>query len=192
MKIQRTLFLPLLALSMGWSAIAQAQSGLANTTVLIIRHGEKPETGTGLTPVGEARAKAYVPYFQHYKVDGRPFHVDYVFATKDGKNSARERLTVAPLSEALKLTTDLRFKNKEVQELADAMRAKHYGNDILICWHHGQIPNLINALGGDSKKLIRADKWPADHFDWVIQMSFDREGHLSKSKRVEENLKLPS
>jgi len=147
----------------------------------------------GLTQEGQERAKAYVGYFRNFKVGARPFHVDYLFATADSKKSARERLTVEPLSQALKLTIDNRFKNGEFSELADALRAKHYGNDILICWHHGKIPNLVQALGGDSEKLIPGGKWPETQFGWVIQLVFDRRGNLipSQSKRVTENL-MPS
>jgi hypothetical protein len=169
---------------------AKEKSGLANTVVLVIRHAEKPETGTGLTPAGEARAKAYAKYFPSYKFNGKPFHVDYIFATADSKNSFRERLTVEPLAAATKLKPDLRFKNKEYQELADAMRAKSYGRNIVICWHHGKIPDLLTALGADGAKLIPGGKWPAETFDWVVQLVYDANGKVvpSKSSLVPEHL----
>lgn len=172
------------------SQTGNVKSGLANTVVLVIRHAEKPETGTGLTPAGEARAKAYAKYFPSYKFNGKPFHVDYIFATADSKNSFRERLTVEPLAAATKLKPDLRFKNKEYQELADALRAKSYGKDILICWHHGKIPDLLTALGADAAKLVPGDKWPAETFDWVVQLVYDANGKVvpSKSSLVREHL----
>jgi hypothetical protein len=175
------------------SARTWADSSLRDSVVLVIRHGEKPETGTGLTAVGEARAKAYVSYFAHYRVDGKPFHPDYLFATKDSKNSFRERLTLLPLSEALKEPLDLRFKNKEYPDMVEALKTKRYGKNIVICWHHGHIADIVTALGGDAAKLIPGGKWPDDHFDWVIQLVFDHAGHLvpGETKRVEEHL-LPS
>jgi hypothetical protein len=75
-----------------------SSTGLADTTVLIIRHAEKPDSGTGLAPAGEARAQAYVGYFQHLRLNGVVFRPDTLIATADSKNSARERLTLEPLS----------------------------------------------------------------------------------------------
>ena len=40
-------------------AVAKEKTGLADATVVIVRHGEKPDEGAGLSPAGEARAKAY-------------------------------------------------------------------------------------------------------------------------------------
>ena len=169
---------------------AAAKSGLANSVVLVIRHGEKPTSGTGLAPAGEARAQAYAKYFPSYRFNGKPFHVDYIFATADSKNSFRERLTVAPLASATKLKTDLRFKNKEYQALADAMRAKSYGKNIVICWHHGKIPVLLTALGADAAKLIPGGKWPDETFDWVIQLAYDKHGKIipTQTARIPERL----
>jgi hypothetical protein len=167
-----------------------ATSGLSNAIVLVIRHGEKPSEGTGLTPAGQARAKAYVKYFHDYKVDGEPLHIDHIFATEDSKSSARERLTVAPLAKALKLTIDNQFKNKAYDKLADDIRDHHYGHELLICWHHGNIPNLVNALGADAASLIPGGKWPDDHFDWVVELHYDADAHVipGSSKLVHEHL----
>jgi len=37
----------------------------ANATIYLIRHAEKPPSGKGLSPAGQARANAYVQYFQN-------------------------------------------------------------------------------------------------------------------------------
>jgi hypothetical protein len=52
--------LAILASCVVCSSFAQPQSSqnyLADNVVLIVRHAEKPENGTGLTPQGEARAQ---------------------------------------------------------------------------------------------------------------------------------------
>ena len=36
---------------------------LADSTVLLIRHAEKPDSGKGLSPMGQARADGYAAYF---------------------------------------------------------------------------------------------------------------------------------
>src|SRR5262245_23938348 len=80
------------------SLIAQAADGPKNGTVLIIRHAEKPADGPGLTPRGEERAKAYPRYFRNFTVDGKPLHLDRIFAAADSDESQRPRLTVLPLA----------------------------------------------------------------------------------------------
>lgn len=163
---------------------------LANTDILIIRHGEKPSEGKMLSPAGEARAKAYVKYFESLKIDGRQVRIDSIFATAEGKNSDRERLTVKPLATALHLKVDDRFKNKAFDELATDLQHHRYGHEILICWHHGNIPKLVTALQGDAAKLIPGGKWPDDHFDWIVRLHYDRMGRIQpeKSELIHEHL----
>lgn len=163
----------------------QAPNALADTTVLIIRHAEKPPAGTDLTPAGVARAEAYPAFFRKYRAsDGKAVRIDYIFATADSKGSHRERLTMEPLAKSLGLKLDLRFKNKEYGDLVDAMKAKSYGRTILICWHHGHIPDMVGAFGGDSTKLLPGGKWPDDHFDYVIELHFDHAGKLARERRT--------
>jgi hypothetical protein len=161
---------------------------LANTVILIIRHAEKPASGFGLTPEGEARAKAYVDYFKKFTVDGQPLKLDYIFAAADSKGSHRPRLTVEPTGQALGLAVDSRFSDKEAQAQADEIRSAPHGRAILIAWHHGQIPALLRALGADAGKVIPGAKWPDDVFGWVIQLRFDAAGHLVEATRINEHL----
>jgi len=187
-----TLSAALLAVAaMSWAGpkAPQASSPLANATVLVIRHAEKPEEGTGLTPAGEARAKAYALYFHKLTIDGKPFRVNHIFATKDSKKSYRERLTVEPLGKAVNLAIDDRFKNNSFAELAEDLKTHPYGKDILICWHHGKIPELVQALGGPTT-LIPGGKWPAATFDWVVELKFDPSGKidLKRTKVIHEHL----
>jgi hypothetical protein len=58
----------------------------------------------------------------------------------------------------------------------------------LICWHHGNIPQLLRALGADPNTLLHKGKWPNDVYDWLIQLRYDENGHLLDSKRINENL----
>lgn len=162
--------------------------GLADTTVLIIRHAEKPASGSGLTPEGEARAQAYVGYFEHFSVDGAPMVPNALYAAADSKSSMRPRLTITPLSQALNLPIDDQFSDKQSKEIADALRTQAHGNHVLIAWHHGEIPKLIRELGGDSAALIPGDKWPSEVFGWVVVLQYDHKGRLSSSQVVHEHL----
>lgn len=163
-----------------------------DAVILIIRHAEKPEHGQELTPVGQQRALAYVSYFRNFTADSSPLKLDTLYATADSKQSHRPRLTIEPLSRALGLKINNQFKDKDVTQLAADIASKHHEKQILICWHHGEIPALLGALGADPAKLLPGGKWPASEFGWVIQLRYDHDGHLipGECRRVEENLKL--
>ncbi len=167
-----------------------ATPSLANTVILIIRHAEKPDSGSGLTPAGQQRARAYIHYFQSYRVDGQPLHLNHLFAAADSKNSQRPRLTVTPLSHAFHLPIDSRFRDDDFQSLADALQTKSYGHEILICWHHGEIPDLLKALGADPKALLPHKKWPKQVYGWMFILHYDAKGHLSPNgiQRINEHL----
>ena len=185
----------LIALAISTAAFAHASeneksSALKNALVLIIRHAEKPESGSGLSTNGQARAKAYVNYFKNFTntIDSQPLKINYIFAAADSKESHRPRLTIAPTSQALGLAIDSRFKDKNFQGLANEIRAQPHGRIILIAWHHGEIPSLVHALGGDPATVIPKAKWPEDVFGWVIELRYDACGRLVETKRINEKL----
>jgi broad specificity phosphatase PhoE len=165
-------------------------NALSNVVILIIRHAEKPETGMELTPAGVQRADAYTNYFRNLTVDAKPLKLDCLIATADSKNSHRPRLTLEPLGKTLGLPLDLRFKNKESEQLALELQTRPHGKQILICWHHDQIPVLIRALGADPAKLLPEGKWPDDVFSWVMQLRYDQDGRLlpGETKRFSQDL----
>lgn len=159
-----------------------------NAVSLVIRHAEKPDAGHELSATGEARAQAYVNYFKDYHVEGQPLKIDYLFATKDSGSSHRPRLTLEPLAKALGLKIDSRFNDNQFLQLAREIQNHLPGTNILICWHHGQIPQLLRALGTNPKQLLPNGKWPEEEFGWLIQLRYDGNGHLVESKRINENL----
>jgi hypothetical protein len=167
---------------------AAKSSALQNAVILIIRHAEKPDDGSGLSADGEARAKAYVNYFKNFTLDGQPLKLDYIFAAADSKDSQRPRLTITPTSQALGLAIDSRFKDKNFQELAAEIQSKPHGKTILISWHHGEIPELLGSLGADPNKVVPDAKWPEDVFGWLIELRYDANGQLIETKRINENL----
>ena len=132
----RTSFsLPCLPLSvLIFSALAEtALAGPKNTTILLIRHAEKSLNTKELTLAGEARAKGYESYFQDYQ---------------------RTRATVEPVAAALGLKVDTSFENKAYASMATELETRHAGEDALICWHHGYIPVLLQALGAEPATIV--------------------------------------
>lgn len=174
----------------GLSLVAVAQEGPKNSVVLIIRHAENPANGHGLSPRGEERAKAYVNYFQNLTVDSKRLEPNAVIVAADSKHSHRPRLTVQRFAKAANLPIDNRFANKQPADLAAELRADYQGKVVLICWHHGQIPAVLRALGAAPETLLPGGKWPKNVYDWVIVVSFDENGHVipERTKRIAEHL----
>ena len=147
---------------------AYAQEGPKNGIVLIVRHAENGGIGRSLAPLGEQRAEAYKDYFLNFTVDSKRLEPNVVFAAKDSKQSHRPRLTVEPFAKAANLKIDSRFGNNQSGELAADLRANQQGKVILISWRHGDIPNLLRALGAKPKSFLPNGKWPDSTYDWVI------------------------
>jgi hypothetical protein len=187
--------LTILILSSMLSLPTQAQSAqnyLANNTVLIVRHSEKPESGTGLTAVGEARARLYAKYFQPFQEQGLFVPVDCLYAGADSEKSFRPRLTLEPLSKATGLPLHLKVGTKDSEALVLELKTEAHGKHPLIAWRHGDIPALLTAFGASPEKLLPNGKWPDDVFDWVIVLTTNPDGQLSSARLIHEQLKVPA
>ncbi len=157
-----------------------------NTVILIIRHAEKPEAGRDLSPEGEKHAEAYASFFKDFHVNNRPVAVSALFATSDTRGSWRPRLTLEPLSRALHLPIDSSFADLQTDALATLLKGDRFdGKCVVVCWKHGQILSLANALIGDAKLPPQAqwpDSWPDGEFSWILQVEFDGSGKLDRDR----------
>jgi hypothetical protein len=163
--------------------------GLAGTTILIIRHAEKPVSksgGPGLTAAGETRARAYASYFRNFAVDGTPVHIDTLVATADSRSSMRPRLTVEPFSRAIGLPVRQQFEDQDVKGLAGWLASGPSHRTVLIAWHHGKIPRLLSELGADPQSLLPSGIWPPTSYDWVLYLHYGEDGGLAVAKRIVE------
>jgi hypothetical protein len=95
----------------------------------------------------------------------------YVFATEASSNSNRPIETVSPLLAALVPTPVFNgsYSDGAYGQLADAiLQSGTYANAVvLICWHHGNIPNLATSLG-----IKKPPHWPGSVFDRVWQLIY--------------------
>jgi hypothetical protein len=167
---------------------ADSQDGPKDAVVLIIRHAEKPVTGPGLSPSGQQRAEAYSITLKIYRGFKRLRPMP--FCRQGLETKPAPRLTVEPFAKAAKLRIDTHFGTNQSAELAAALRATQQGKRILICWHHGDIPDLLRALGANPESLLPRGKWPDPVFAWVVLLSYDQDGRLipASTRLINEHL----
>lgn len=96
---------------------------------------------------------------------------NHIFATQRSKHSNRPVETVTPLATALDLPIHDRFadKEKDIKKMVNAILNDYPGKIVLICWHHGKIPDLAKALG-----VSKPPKWDGKVFDRVWQITFPK------------------
>jgi phosphohistidine phosphatase SixA len=157
------------------TVLGAGQRGVTTTPagpveVLIIRHGEEPNSGPHLNDAGRARAKALITMFKDPL--SRPTSL---FAAKSSQQSARSVETITPLSKALGLRIDTRFDDREYKKLANTVlhSARHAGGHVLICWHRETMTELAAALGVENPP-----QWPSDQYDHVWRIKY------AKGKKV--------
>jgi hypothetical protein len=181
---------------------AQADKGAAGVApprvVLIIRHAEKPDdpADVHLAKRGDERAAALPQLFIATPERPEPFATpDFLFATRQTDKSDRPVETVKPLSMQLKLPIDRAYRNrlpddadgrKGVFDLADEIlgNKKYSGRNVLICWHHGTIPELAGRLGATGYPR----RWRDAVFDRVWQITYDEQGKTVFANRPQKLL----
>ena len=145
--------------------------------VVIIRHGEKPNTGDNLSCKGENRALLLAEVL-HQK-----FNVpDYLYVPSIGqkKSDSHARMfeTIIPFAVKYGLKINSTFAVDAYSAAAD--QVLHKSGTVLMVWEHGAIPALAEALG-----VRPPPKWKGKDFDsiWIItytggkaSLSIDREG----------------
>ena len=98
---------------------------------------------------------------------------NFIFATERSKHSNRPIETVTPTATALNLHINDRFQNTDVdiQKMTNSILTElvYAGKIVLICWHHGTIPDVAKALG-----IAKPPKWDGKIFDRVWQITFPK------------------
>lgn len=159
-------------------------SELHNTTILLMRHAEKPADASNrdLSPAGFARAAMLADYIP--KEFGR--QPDFIFATADSKHSSRPRETVEPLSKESGVPIDSTYADANFDELAHDIEndPKYAGKFVVIAWHHGEIPDLARSLGAPDGTY--PDPWPANRFDHVLKFNYGADGGTPEVTDVTE------
>jgi broad specificity phosphatase PhoE len=160
-------------------------------TILVIRHAEKPadDADIDLSPEGRKRADALPDLFQKSATRPDPFPTpDFIFATRASKHSNRPVETVTPLAKKLNLVVNAKFADDAFPKLVEELyrNPQYDGKTVLICWHHGMIPELVGALGATGVP----DKFKGSVFDQVWVVTFDQNGK-AKPLVIRQQVLLP-
>jgi hypothetical protein len=161
-------------------------------SILVIRHAEKPddEDDIHLSPHGTKRAGALPNLFRKSAGRPDPFPTpDFIFAAKRSKHSDRSVETVTPLAKGLKLAVNDTYETDDYAKLAEELLSnpKYRGKTVLICWHHGNIPELVARLGAADAP----DKWKDAVFDRVWVVTYNAKGKAKALARRAQAL-LPA
>jgi 2,3-bisphosphoglycerate-dependent phosphoglycerate mutase len=122
---------------------AWAWSAANTTTVIVIRHAEKANTGSQdppLSPAGEARAAELARLFEKAMPAER---IGAIYLSP----LTRNRMTAAPLAAALKLTP-MEVPPDKPRELARRALRENPGGRILIVGHSDTVPAIVAELSG--------------------------------------------
>lgn len=106
---------------------------------------------------------------------------NFLFATAQtdpptGSNRPVE--TITPLSQALKIAINNHYGNTDGKHGIEGLVSEigtnsiYAGQVVLICWHHGTIPKLVEAFGVP-KSQLPWHKWPGTIFDLVLSITWD-------------------
>ena len=145
--------------------------------VVIIRHGEKPETGDNLSCQGESRALQLSSVL--YEKFNKPDYT-YVPSLELGKSITHARMfqTITPFAVKYNLTVNAKFDENDYSNIAENVLKKT--GTVLMVWEHSSIQSLAEKLGVKSPP-----PWDGKDYDsiWVITypngkalLAFDKEG----------------
>lgn len=134
------------------------------TTFILVRHAEKADESVDpdLSPEGFERAERLAAILDHVSLDA-------VYST----SFLRTTKTVQPITEKFGLEiTEYDHRNPELQ--ADAWKADHAGQTVLISGHSNSTPTFANALLGNKHF---EDKFDESDYGNLLIITVDVNGH---------------
>ena|ERR1700744_1766011 len=159
----------------GESACVRPGGGSDGLTVVLIRHGEKPDGGDHLSCQGLNRALALPGVL--YPLIGRP-DICYVPSISQGASVDHARMleTVMPFAVKYDLRVSDKYGVDDVHELAHAILGRK--GTVLVVWEHARLNSIASDLGADQFL-----PWASDDFDsiWIITFH-NGKAHLEKKK----------
>lgn len=141
--------------------------------VILIRHGEKPESRKDprLTPAGRERAQAWSRYLG--TCAPTPEILLAPLPTTQHP-SVRPIETLEPLAHQLHRPIETPVPSDGYPELAKQLRqdARFQAKSVVICWVHQSLPQLARALGATNAP----SEWVAEDYGSVWILKFPHDG----------------
>ena len=149
--------------------------------VVIIRHGEKPDTGDNLSCQGFNRS-LQIPK----SLDGQFKTVAsfvYVPKIKTGVHTSSVRMfqTVTPYVVKHNLAVNSSFKETDHKKVATDVLTR--SGMVLLVWEHGNIPGVAKALG-----VHKPPTWNGKDFDSIWVITYDKKGHAKLDTTRKEGI----
>ncbi len=154
---------------------------VAQDSVIILRHGEKPKKGDNLNCKGLNRAIA-LPRMLESRY-GVPDYI-YVPKMKEGNVTKHSRMfqTVTPLAARYNISINTKFEKTDstgvAKELKALMTKNHKKGNILVVWEHHNAMPISRALGVPASQV---PVWADDDYDsiWIITGAGTRNAKLT-------------
>lgn len=164
MKKLNILFILLL---LAGSGIALTHVISRETTVYIVRHGEKESSDPknqdpDLSKEGKERAQALAFMLKDEKID-------VAFATK----YKRTNQTISPTAKSNRIQIQL-YEANDFQGLAELIKSKYRNRKVLIAGHSNTVLELLDAFG--TKRPVPA--LTEDDYDFLFELKIDRFGKV--------------
>ena len=155
-----------------------------SNTILVKRHAEKSSDPLDphLTEAGRARVQRLVDYIPK-RFGSQP---KFLFAAAASKHSQRPIETLEPLGAQYHLKIDSTYADQDYGALAHHLRHLDDLNDVLtvVCWHHGNIPNLANALRAAAGDY--PDPWKRDVFNLILKLDLTKKDEVPTIERISQ------
>ena len=154
---------------------------IAHETIVLIRHGEKPEAGLGQLNCQGLNRSLALPTVLLSKF-GKPSHLlapDPAQQKQEGPgiyDYIRPLATIEPMAIALGLPVSTDYGFKEIDRLQELLQQADYENAlVIVAWEHKQVErlarNIIGQYGGDASQVPR---WEDSDFDSIYIITIDR------------------
>lgn len=149
----------------------------AKQTIVFVRHGEKPENGSGqLTCKGLNRALALPDILiSRY---GRPNAI-FASAPKENKlgSSLRPLTTITPTAIRLSMPINLNYHATDISGLSNALLSKGNKDSLsFVSWEHKNLvvaaKEIVKKEGGDPNVI---PEWPGSDFDSIYVLTLNRD-----------------
>jgi len=166
-SIIQVMVLLFLFLAPGFHSLGQT------TNVFVVRHAEKDMRDTAnhnppLSKEGEKRAK-------DLKKKMRDISLDAIFST----NTIRTESTAKPTVESKKLTIQS-YDARNLKALAELIKTKYAGKNVLVVGHSNTLLPTVQALGG----ITIMSTVPDNVYDLLFKVSIDASGKAEVMQEV--------